>query len=46
MELIVQQIEAHKQEIAAFKPENAEQLEQYRIKFLGTKGIVKALFGK
>lgn len=46
MEPIVQQIEAYKQEIAAFRPENADQLEQYRIRFLGTKGVVKALFGE
>ena len=46
MEQIVQQIEAYKQEIAAFRPETAEELEQYRIKFLGTKGLVKALFGE
>lgn len=46
MEQIVQQIEAYKQEIAAFQPKNAEELEQYRIRFLGTKGLVKALFGE
>ncbi|UYQ92746.1 phenylalanine--tRNA ligase subunit alpha [Chitinophaga horti] len=46
MEQLVQQIEAYKQEIAAFIPANAEELEQYRIRFLGTKGIVKATFGE
>ncbi|GEP95035.1 phenylalanine--tRNA ligase subunit alpha [Chitinophaga cymbidii] len=46
MEQIVQQIEAYKQEIAAFQPKTADELEQYRIKFLGTKGLVKALFGE
>ncbi|MBO9152987.1 phenylalanine--tRNA ligase subunit alpha [Chitinophaga sp. GCM10012297] len=46
MDQIVQQIEAYKQEIAAFQPKTAEELEQYRIKFLGTKGLVKALFGE
>ncbi|RAJ01556.1 phenylalanyl-tRNA synthetase alpha subunit [Chitinophaga skermanii] len=46
MEQIVQQIEAYKQEISAFEPKNADELEQYRIKFLGTKGIVKAIFGE
>ncbi len=46
MDQIVQQIEAYKQEIAAFQPTTAEELEQYRIKFLGTKGLVKALFGE
>ncbi|PUZ26680.1 phenylalanyl-tRNA synthetase, alpha subunit [Chitinophaga costaii] len=46
MEQIEQQIAAYEQEITAFTPENIEELEQYRIKFLGTKGIVKALFGE
>lgn len=46
MEQIVQQIEAFKKEIAAFQAKTAEELEQYRIKFLGTKGVVKALFGE
>lgn len=46
MEQIEQQIAAYEQEIQAFTPENADALEQYRIKFLGTKGIVKALFGE
>lgn len=41
-----QQIEQYKQEIAQFQPMNAEAVEQYRIKFLGTKGIVKALFAE
>jgi len=46
MEQIVQQIAAYTQEIAAFTPQTAEELEQYRIRFLGTKGIVKAMFGE
>ncbi|ATL46529.1 phenylalanine--tRNA ligase subunit alpha [Chitinophaga caeni] len=46
MEQIVQQIDAYKQEIEALSPATAEELEQYRIKFLGTKGIVKAMFGE
>ncbi len=46
MEQLVQQIAAYKEEIAAFTPAGAADLEQYRIKFLGTKGIVKALFGE
>lgn len=46
MEQIVQQIDAYKQEIAAFEPKTAEELEQYRIRFLGTKGLVKTLFGE
>lgn len=46
MEQIVQQITAYTQEIQAFEPKTADELEQYRIKFLGTKGIVKAMFGE
>jgi phenylalanyl-tRNA synthetase alpha chain len=46
MDQIVQQIEGYKQEIAAFQPKTAEELEQYRIRFLSTKGLVKALFAE
>ncbi|SHM48844.1 phenylalanine--tRNA ligase subunit alpha [Chitinophaga sp. CF418] len=46
MDQIEQQIAAYKQEITAFEPATAADLEQYRIKFLGTKGIVKAMFGE
>jgi phenylalanyl-tRNA synthetase alpha chain len=46
MEQIEQQIAAYKQEILAFEPATAADLETYRIKFLGTKGIVKAMFGE
>jgi phenylalanyl-tRNA synthetase alpha chain len=31
-------------EIEAFEPKTAEELEQFRIQFLGTKGIIKDLF--
>lgn len=44
MEQLLQQIEAYRQEIGSITPEDAEALEAYRIKFLGTKGIVKNLF--
>jgi phenylalanyl-tRNA synthetase alpha chain len=46
MEQIVQQIEAYRKEIAEFSITNPAELEEYRIKFLGTKGIVKSLFGE
>ncbi|MDB5253363.1 MAG: phenylalanyl-tRNA synthetase subunit alpha [Flaviaesturariibacter sp.] len=46
MEAILGQIEAYRKEIEAFEIGNAAQLEEYRIKYLGTKGIVKALFGE
>ncbi|MBX2908737.1 MAG: phenylalanine--tRNA ligase subunit alpha [Chitinophagales bacterium] len=32
-------------EIEAAHPENADALEQFRIKYLGTKGVIKDLFG-
>jgi phenylalanyl-tRNA synthetase alpha chain len=44
MEELLQQIEQYRQEIAAIVPDGAEALEAYRIRFLGTKGIVKNLF--
>ena len=34
-----------KSEIEAYPIENAEQLEQFRIKYIGSKGILKDLFG-
>ncbi|WP_132052242.1 phenylalanine--tRNA ligase subunit alpha [Pseudocnuella soli] len=46
MESIVQQINAYRQEIEALELVTPDQLETYRIKFLGTKGIVKAMFGE
>jgi phenylalanyl-tRNA synthetase alpha chain len=46
MEQIVQQIDAYRQEIESLEMVTPEQLETYRIKYLGTKGIVKALFGE
>jgi len=44
MEALLQQIEMYKQEIENTPVNGAESLEQYRIRFLGTKGIVKNLF--
>ena len=46
MEQLLQQIAAYKQEIESTPVNGAESLEAYRIKFLGTKGIVKGLFGE
>jgi phenylalanyl-tRNA synthetase alpha chain len=46
MEELLQQIEAYRKDIDAYQIENAQQLEAYSIHFLGTKGIVKALFGE
>lgn len=44
MDQLLQQIETYKQEINSQEQKGAEALEAYRIKFLGTKGIVKNLF--
>ncbi len=41
-----QQISEYQNEIIAFDATDAEALEAFRIKFLGTKGIVKALMGE
>lgn len=43
MEALLQQIEGYKQEIAAADATNAEMAEAFRIKWLGTKGLVKAI---
>jgi phenylalanyl-tRNA synthetase alpha chain len=44
MDELLQQIAAYKQEIESTLANGADSLEAYRIKFLGTKGIVKNLF--
>ena len=44
MDQLLQQIETYKKEIENLTTNGAESLEAYRIKFLGTKGIVKNLF--
>jgi phenylalanyl-tRNA synthetase alpha chain len=46
MDQLLQQIEAYKQEISAIDITSVPALEEFRIRFLGTKGIVKALFGE
>jgi phenylalanyl-tRNA synthetase alpha chain len=43
MESIVAQIEKIKEEIAVTEAKTADALENFRIKFLGTKGLVKAI---
>jgi len=44
MDQLLAQIAGYKQEIERLTPDGQESLEAYRIKFLGTKGIVKNLF--
>jgi phenylalanyl-tRNA synthetase alpha chain len=46
MEQVLQQIDQYKKEIDQWVIGSAEDLENYRIRFLGTKGVVKALFGE
>ena len=46
MEELLKQIEAYKQEIAGYKVSTPDELETFRIKFLGTKGIVKSVMGE
>lgn len=46
MEQVLQQIETLKKEIETLQIDSAKTLEEYRIKFLGTKGLVKSLMGE
>lgn len=46
MEELLAKIESYKAEIADYKSNNAADAEAFRIKYLGTKGLVKALMGE
>lgn len=46
MEQLLAQIEAYRQEIEGYAITNPQQLEEFRIRFLGSKGITKSLFGE
>ena len=46
MEKLLQKIEDLKKEIAAFTAADDKQVDEFRIKFLGTKGIVKAIMAE
>ena len=46
MEELLQKIEEYKKEISAFEAVDEVAVEAFRIKFLGTKGIVKAVMGE
>lgn len=46
MQSLQQRLEALKQEIEILELTTAEQIENYRIKFLGSKGLVKQLMGE
>ena len=46
MDQLLQQIEAYRKEIEGYQISNPQQLEEFRIKFLGTKGLTKSLFSE
>lgn len=46
MQELQQQIRLYQEEITVFEPKDAAELEAYRIRFLGTKGIVKQIFAE
>ncbi|HMU45616.1 MAG TPA: phenylalanine--tRNA ligase subunit alpha [Chitinophagaceae bacterium] len=46
MEQLLKEIEKHKKEINAVSAKDAKSAEEFRIKYLGTKGIVKAIMGE
>lgn len=46
MEQLLKQIEEYKKEITTCTATNDKQAEEFRIKWLGTKGIVKAIMGE
>jgi phenylalanyl-tRNA synthetase alpha chain len=46
MEQLLQQIELYKQEIVAAEATNADMVEAFRIKYLGTKGLIKSVMGE
>ncbi len=45
MEQMLQQVNNYKAEINAFEANTTEQVETFRIKYLGTKGLVKSIMG-
>jgi phenylalanyl-tRNA synthetase alpha chain len=46
MESIIQQIEQYRKEIAETVAANADEVESFRTKYLGTKGLIKSLMGE
>jgi len=46
MEQLLQQIELYKQDIGSYTAANAAEVEAFRIKYLGTKGLVKDVMGE
>jgi len=46
MNQLLEQIDQHKKEIASCVVNNKEELESFRIKYLGTKGLLKSIMGE
>lgn len=46
MESLLQQLEEYKKEIGSASAADEKQLEEFRIKYLGTKGLVKTVMGE
>lgn len=46
MEQLLKQIEDYKKEISAFTAVDEKQVEEFRIKYLGTKGLMKSIMGE
>jgi phenylalanyl-tRNA synthetase alpha chain len=46
MDQLLKQIEEYKNEISVATASNAEEVENFRTRYLGTKGIIKALMGE
>jgi phenylalanyl-tRNA synthetase alpha chain len=46
MEQLLKQIGAYKQEMAGFTATDEKQVEEFRIKYLGTKGVVKSIMSE
>lgn len=46
MDQLLQQINTYRQEVESFSATDADAVEQFRIRFLGTKGIVKSVMGE
>ena len=43
---MIDQIKKHIEEVNAFQADNKEKIEEFRIKFLGSKGLLKELFAE
>jgi phenylalanyl-tRNA synthetase alpha chain len=46
MEELLQKIENYRQEIGSYNASTADELESFRIKYLGTKGVVKSIMAE